>query len=42
MQVDHYQNDIHPAQVIRLWCDAMGYASGHNAPALVIEEAAVS
>ena len=38
MQIDLYENDSHRAQVIRLWRDALGYASGHNAPALVIDK----
>ena len=38
MEINSYQNDIHRPQVIQLWRDVLGYASGHNAPALVIDK----
>ncbi len=38
MEIGRYQNDIHRAQVMQLWGDVLGYQSGHNAPALVIDK----
>ena len=38
LKINLYQNDSHRAQVIQLWRDVLGYASGHNAPALVIDK----
>ena len=38
MEISLYQNDSHRAQVIQLWRDALGYESGHNSPALVIDK----
>ena len=38
MEINSYQNDIHRPQVIQLWRDVLGYESGHNAPALVIDK----
>lgn len=38
MDINAYQNDIHRPQVIQLWGEVLGYQSGHNAPALVIDK----
>ena len=38
MEIKPYQNSIHRPQVIQLWGDVLGYQSGHNAPALVIDK----
>ena len=38
MEINPYQNSIHRAQVIQLWGDVLGYQSGHNRPALVIDK----
>lgn len=38
MEINPYQNDIHRLQVVQLWRDVLGYDSGHNAPALVIDK----
>ena len=38
MEICPYQNDIHRPQVIQLWGEVLGYQSGHNAPALVIDK----
>lgn len=38
MEISPYLNGIHRAQVIQLWGAVLGYQSGHNAPALVIDK----
>ena len=38
MEISLYQNDSQRAQVIQLWRDVLGYESGHNSPALVIDK----
>ena len=38
LNINPYQNDIHRTQVIELWREVLGYESGHNAPALVIDK----
>jgi MOSC domain-containing protein YiiM/ribosomal protein S18 acetylase RimI-like enzyme len=37
-QIKPYQDAIHRPQVIQLFRDVLGYQSGHNAPALVIDK----
>ena len=37
-KINPYQNPLHRPQVIQLWRDELGYQSGHNAPALVIDK----
>ena len=36
--IRNYSNATHRPQVIQLWRDVLGYQSGHNAPALVIDK----
>ena len=38
IKINPYQNTVHRPQVIQLWRDVLGYQSGHNAPALVIDK----
>lgn len=38
MEISPYQNAIHRPQVIQLWRNVLGYQTGHNAPALVIDK----
>ena len=37
-EINAYQNDVHRVQVKELWRDVLGYQSGHNTPALVIDK----
>ena len=38
MDINLYQDAVHRLQVIPLWHDVLGYQSGHNAPARVIDK----
>ena len=37
-EINAYQNDVHRVQVKELWRDVLGYQSGHNTPARVIDK----
>ena len=38
LDIRDYSNDLHRSQVIQLWRDLLGYQSGHNAAARVIDK----